>query len=67
MQPRRSYSKEFLLNLSQIAFGNLLGVTCNYVYYLEKGVKTLSKTLKFLLDYIEKEKGGEKRHGKRHL
>ncbi len=67
--------------LSQPAFGNLLGVTGNYIYLLEKGVKTPSKTLRFLLDCIERqlsgirrggkenEKGKEsdKKHGKRHL
>lgn len=61
-------------SLSQPAFGNLLGVTGNYIYLLEKGVKTPSKTLRLLLDCIEKqfkenEKGKEsdKKHGKRHL
>jgi len=60
-------------NLSQPAFGNLLGVSGNYIYLLEKGVKNPSKTLKLLLDCVEKqvnkkEKGkGEKEHGKRHL
>ena len=61
-------------NLSQPAFGNLLGVTGNYIYLLEKGVKTPSKTLRLLLDCVERqfkenEKGKEsdKKHGKRHL
>lgn len=60
-------------NLSQPAFGNLLGVTGNYIYLMEKGVKTPSKTLKLLLDCVkrqlnEKVKGKEnKRHGKRNL
>ncbi|OQY99968.1 MAG: hypothetical protein B6D35_08020 [Candidatus Brocadia sp. UTAMX2] len=58
--------------LSQPAFGEILGVSGNYIYLLEKGVKKPSKTLRILLDYIEKdlidkEKGGEKKHGKRHL
>lgn len=60
--------------LSQPAFGNLLGVSGNYIYLLEKGVKTPSKTLRLLLDCIERqfkenEKGKErdKKHGKRHL
>lgn len=39
--------------LSQIKLGELLGVTTNYVYLLEKGVKEPSKTLKLLLDYVE--------------
>lgn len=57
-------------NLSQPAFGNLLGVTGNYIYILEKGVKPASKTLRLLLDCVErqlmeKEKGGV--NGKRDL
>ncbi len=50
-----------------------LGVTREYVIYLEKGVKKPSKTLKLFLDCIEREvneneKGKEKwKHGKRHL
>jgi len=39
--------------LSQPAFGNLLGVSGNYVYLLEKGVKRPSKTLRLLLDCIK--------------
>ena len=39
--------------LSQIKLGELLGVTTNYVYLLEKGVKEPSKTLKLLLNYVE--------------
>ena len=68
-------------NLSQPAFGNLLGVTGNYIYLLEKGVKEPSKTLRLLLGCVERqlseirrggkenEKGKEsdKKHGKRHL
>lgn len=57
------------LQLTQTAFGNLLGVSRIHVYYLEKGVKRPSKTLMLLLDCIKKEKGkvGEKNRGKRHL
>ncbi|OGW56024.1 MAG: hypothetical protein A2Y81_00785 [Nitrospirae bacterium RBG_13_43_8] len=58
------------LKLSQVALADLLGVSGNYVYLLEKGVKTASTTLKLLLDCVEekeKGKGGEKKHGKRHL
>jgi DNA-binding transcriptional regulator YiaG len=43
------------LKLSQPAFGNRLGVSGNYVYLLEKGVKNPSKTLKLLLDCVERE------------
>lgn len=61
-------------NLFQRELAERLGVTREYVNYLEKGVKTPSKTLRLLLDCIEKqfkenEKGKEsdKKHGKRHL
>ena len=43
--------------LSQNSFGERLGVSRNYIYYLERGEKTPSKTLRLLLNYIEKEKG----------
>ena len=57
------------LKLSQVDFAEQIGVSGNYVHLLEKGVRTPSKTLRLLLDRIEKEKGkgGEKKHGKRHL
>jgi DNA-binding transcriptional regulator YiaG len=61
-------------NLFQRELAERLGVTREYVNYLEKGVKTPSKTLRLLLDCVEKqfkenEKGKEsdKKHGKRHL
>lgn len=41
------------LGLSQDAFGEGIGVSGNYVYLLEKGVKRPSKTLRILLDFIE--------------
>ncbi len=44
--------------LSQDEFGERIGVTRNYVYYLEKGVRQPSKTLKLLLDYIDIEVDG---------
>ena len=47
--------------LSQEAFGRLLGVTRNYVYYLEKGVKRQSKTLRLLLDCIQEKLKKERR------
>jgi DNA-binding transcriptional regulator YiaG len=51
-------------NLSQPAFGSLLGVTGNYIYLMEKGVKIPSKTLRLLLDYIERQlKENEKGKG----
>ena len=46
--------------LSQIKLGNLSGVTTNYIYLLEKGVKEPSKTLKLLLECVEEKlKKGE--------
>lgn len=46
--------------ISQKAMGALLGVTTNYVYLLEKGVKEPSKTLTLLLDCVEEKlKKGE--------
>lgn len=42
--------------LSQPAFGELIGVSGNYVYLIEKGVKRPSKTLRLLFDCIEKRK-----------
>jgi DNA-binding transcriptional regulator YiaG len=55
------------LKLTQRAFADLLGVTENYVYLLERGVRIPSKTLELLLDCIEKEKGkgGEKAYAKK--
>ena len=60
--------------LSQRVLSELLGVTENYVYLLEKGVRTPSKTLRLLLESIEKQlnekrKESDKKHGKskRHL
>lgn len=50
--------------LSQPAFGEILGVSGNYIYLLEKGVKKPSKTLKILLGYIEKELVDKERMGK---
>jgi DNA-binding transcriptional regulator YiaG len=60
--------------LSQKALSKFLGVTTNYVYLLEKGVRKPSKTLCLLLDCIGRElktgsmKGGkENGKGKRNL
>jgi transcriptional regulator with XRE-family HTH domain len=41
--------------LSQKALGDLLGVSEQYIYYLERGLRTPSKTLRLLLDCIEKQ------------
>ena len=42
------------MNLNQTEFGDILGITRIHVYYIEKGVKRPSKTLKLLLDCVEK-------------
>jgi DNA-binding transcriptional regulator YiaG len=61
------------LNLTQKAFADLLGVTRNFIYYLERGEREASKTLKLLMDCVERqfketEKGKEnRRHGKRSI
>ena len=46
--------------LSQRALGDLIGVTEQYVYYLERGMRTTGKPLKLLLNYVEADlkKGG---------
>jgi DNA-binding transcriptional regulator YiaG len=41
------------LKLSQKAFGELLGKTRNAIYYLERGEREASRTLKLLMDCIE--------------
>lgn len=39
--------------LSKAKLAELTGVSKNYIYYLEKGVKTPGKTLKLVLGYVE--------------
>lgn len=39
--------------LPQQRLGHLTGVTQNYIHLLEKGVRTPSRTLQLLLDYLE--------------
>jgi DNA-binding transcriptional regulator YiaG len=41
------------MTITQADFGQRLGVTGNYIYLLEKGVKTPSNTVKLLLDCVE--------------
>jgi DNA-binding transcriptional regulator YiaG len=69
MELRKTYK------LSKAKLAELTGVSKNYIYYLEKGVKRPSKTLKLVLGYVEKDltgtgnekgKGGTK-HGKGHI
>lgn len=50
------------LNLYQRDFAKMLGVTERWIIYLEGGERKPNKTLKLLLDCIEKEKGKEKKH-----
>ncbi len=48
------------LKLSQKAFGDILGVTRMHIYYIERGEREVSKTLKLLLDCLEEKlKKGE--------
>ena len=48
------------LKLSQKAFGELVGVTRMHIYYIERGEREVSKTLKLLLDCVEEKlKKGE--------
>ncbi len=60
-------------NLYQRDLALMLGVTRQYVIYLEKGVRTPSNTLRLLLDCIaekhlkENEKGKGVKYGKRNL
>lgn len=51
------------LELSQAAFGEAIGVTRMHVYYLERGERTASKTLRILFDILAS-KGKRKRGGK---
>ena len=44
-----------LLKLSQRKFAALVGVSEQYIYYLERGERQTSKTLKLLLGYIERD------------
>jgi DNA-binding transcriptional regulator YiaG len=41
------------MGLSQRAFSEFLGVTEQYIYYLERGVREPSQTLRLLLDCVE--------------
>lgn len=42
------------LKLSQAKFGELVGTSGNYIFLLERGDRKPGKTLKILLNYIEK-------------
>ena len=54
------------LRLSQTSFGDLIGVTRQYVYYLERGVRTPSKTLAILLECINQKETKKKKEVKKH-
>ena len=69
--PERMRQLRARFHLSQSALGKMAGVSGNYIYMLEGGDRSPSKTLCFLLDRIERElteneklKGGDK-HGKK--
>ena len=47
--------------LSQRKLGELLGVSGNYIYLLEKGMKTPSMTLRLLLDFVSEKLAQERR------
>jgi DNA-binding transcriptional regulator YiaG len=52
------------MDLSQKAFSEFMGVTEQHVYYLERGVRVPSQTLRLLLDCVEeKHTGIRKRKG----
>jgi DNA-binding transcriptional regulator YiaG len=54
------------MKLTQKAFSERIGVTREYVNYLEKGVRTPSKTMCILLYYIQRDENeNEKESGKR--
>jgi DNA-binding transcriptional regulator YiaG len=60
------------MGLSQAAFAERLGVTRNFVYYLERGERKVNKTYRILLDCIAAKHGDLKgkesvKHGKRNL
>ena len=69
--PERMKQFRAHFHLSQNALAQMTGVSGNYIYMLEGGGRSPSKTLCFLLDRIEREltenekvKGGDK-HGKK--
>ena len=61
------------LNLSQQAFGAMVGVTREYVNKMEKGVRTPGKTMCILFDYIQRDENekrkesGKRGKSKRHI
>ena len=48
------------LKLSQRAFGGLVGVSEQHIYYLERGERKAGKTLKILLSRLEQENEKER-------
>jgi len=69
--PKKIRNLRNKLEASQASFAERIGVTRNYVYYLERGERIPSKTMMLLLDYIENElsekdtQKGEKQNAKR--
>ena len=59
-QPEQIKAFRMKLKLSQKAFGDILGVTRMHIYYIERGEREVSKTLKLLLNCVkERLKKGE--------
>jgi transcriptional regulator with XRE-family HTH domain len=53
--PERIKALRIALKLTQKAFSERIGVTDIYANYLERGVRTPSRTLKLLLNYVERD------------
>jgi len=49
-----------LLGLTQVKFADMLGVTRVYVVFLERGDRQPGKTMKRLLDCLERQRDTEK-------
>ncbi len=43
------------LQMSQKAFGEMVGTSGNYIWMLERGDRRASKTLKILLSHLDKQ------------
>lgn len=53
-------------NLYQKDLALLLGVTDQHIYYLERGVRESSKTLRLLLDCVERQLQEKEKEAKKH-
>ncbi len=52
------------LELTQAQFGELLGITRNAIYYLERGEREPSKTLRLLMSCIEQQQEKKRKEEK---